>query len=925
MVESSGNGNTTQPPFDTLEGLEGFPFQSRLAARVILALVALAIVIVLLSIIKGAYTNILWFSELGLRSVYTTVLFTRTWLFFAGFLAMGGFTTLSLWLAYRYSWGPIEINITPQAAGWLRRALLVSMVGFGVVVAVSFGAALSSRWLEFLQFMNSVPFEMDDPLFKHDVSFYAFNLPMFHVLQGWAMGAAITLLLASASIYGLMYALRGRRPFLAPGPKVHLAILAAAFMFCIAWAHFLDIYETLLAQSGVAAGAAATDVAARIPMLRLLTGVAILSGLIILVSVRMASIQQALRTMAVAFGLWAVVALVGGVIVPGFYQRFAVAPSELERERPYIEQNIQWTQYGFDLDRVIERPFTVRDEALAADLVGNPESVNNIRLWDPRPLLDVYNQIQHLRTYYQFLDIDIDRYVVDGEYRQVLVSARELFPEGLDDSAQNWVSRKLVYTHGYGLVMSPTTEFTTEGQPLLFIKDVPVEGKMAIDQPRIYYGEETQDFVLVNTKEAEFDRPPPEADAQPIYIESYDGAGGVVLSNWLLRTAYAWELADVNILLSGQLTSESKVLYRRAVRERIATVAPFLRLDHDPYIVVYEGRLLWIQDAYTVTDRLPYSRRLENRDFNYIRNSVKVVLDAYDGTLTFYTIEPSRPDPLVKMYESIFPGLFRPISEMPEGLRDHIRYPEVLLRAQANVFRQYHMDNPKEFFLKEDQWAIPNEVFLSGTTQPVDPYYVIMKLPEEEHAEFVMILPFTPREKENMLSWIAARSDGEHYGELLLYQFPTNRLFNGPNQIEARIDNDTTISEQFTLWSQSGSLVIRGNLLVLPIGESLLYAEPIYLQAERLAFPELKRVILASADRIVMEPSLREALASLVRGRGGTLAPEGTKLAPSSIPSAQLQAELEKLREALGNLQSGLTELDESLQDLEDLAEEEKP
>ena len=537
----------------------------------------------------------------------------------------------------------------------------------------------------------------------------------------------------------------------------------------------------------------------------------------------------------------------------------------------------------------------------------------------------MYNQIQHLRTYYQFLDIDIDRYVVDGEYRQVLISARELFPEGLDASAQNWVSQKLVYTHGYGLVMSPTTDFTPEGQPLLFIHDVPPKGKFRVDQPRIYYGEQADDFVIVNTTEAEFDRPPPEAGEQPVYIAGYEGTGGVTLSNWLRRAAYAWELTDLNILISSQLTPESSILYRRSVRERIATVAPFLRLDRDPYIVVHDGRLFWIQDAYTTTDRLPYSRRLENRDFNYIRNSVKVVVDAYHGTLAFYTLEPARPDPMLRMYQRVFPDLFRPISEMPTGLRDHIRYPEVLLRAQANVFLQYHMDNPKEFFLKEDQWAIPNEVFLTSNVQPVEPYYVIMTLPEEEEVEFVMILPFTPREKENMLAWIAARSDGDHYGELLLYQFPTDRLFNGPNQIEARIDNDPAISEQFTLWSQSGSLVIRGNLLVLPIGETLLYAEPIYLQAERLAFPELKRVILASADRIVMEPTLQEAVAALVSGRENVPAPGEGRPDHDPALSERLRTELERLREAVESLQGGLSALDESLEDLENLAGEERP
>ena len=537
----------------------------------------------------------------------------------------------------------------------------------------------------------------------------------------------------------------------------------------------------------------------------------------------------------------------------------------------------------------------------------------------PRPLLDVYNQIQHLRLYYGYLDVDVDRYLIDGEYRQVLLGTRELIPEGLDPSAQNWVNRTLVYTHGYGVVMSPATDFTPAGQPEFFIKDVPPAGDIPVLEPRVYYGENTNDFVIVNSEEAQFDRPADVQGALPVYIERYEGSGGVRLSSFIRRLAYSWELGDVNVFISGQVTNESTVLYRRNIRERVAAIAPFLRLDRDPYMVVNDGRLFWIQDAYTVTDRLPYSKRLDNRDFNYIRNSVKVVIDAFNGTVTFYTIEPRRPDPLLTVYRNIFPALFKPIEEMPEGLREHIRYPEVLLRAQATTFLQYHMTDPKEFFLKEDQWAIPNEVVLESQSQPVDPYYVIMKLPGQQGAEFVMILPFTPQDKPNLVAWIAARSDGEHYGDILLYTFPKERLFNGPSQIEARIDNDPKISEQFTLWGQSGSIVIRGNLLVIPIGESLLYAEPIYLQAEALEFPELKRVILATADDVVMEPSLREAVAALAGG-ARVVRPDDGEPVPGGIAPEDLQRILDAIQEGLGTLREGVDQLDESLETLDQLA-----
>ena len=923
MLESDGNGANARPPFGRFGELENLPPYTGLVIRLSILAAGLIVLFVLLNIGRSIYTNMLWFSSLDLRSVYTTILVTRVWLFFAGFLVMGALAALSFWIAYRTSWGPSQMGLPESTVLWLRRVLLWSMAIVGLFIAASFGGALTGRWELFLKFMNSTPFELQDPLFNKDVGFYAFTMPMLHTIQGWLMGAAIVLLLASGSVYFVVYSIRGVNPLALRGPMVHIAVLSAFLMFTIAGGHYLDTFETVFSTQGAVVGATATDVSARIPMLWLLTGVATLSGLMMLATFRVRGMQQSIRLIAMAFGLWVVAGLLGGLAVPAVYQRFVVAPGELERERTYIERNIEWTRYGFDLDRVTEQPYDVRDDALASDLINNPETVNNIRLWDPRPLLDVYNQIQHLRLYYNFQDVDVDRYEVDGDYRQVLLGTRELIPEGLDPSAQSWVNRRLVYTHGYGVVMSPATDFTAEGQPTFFIKDIPPQGKFAVDQPRVYYGENTNEFVIVNSREAQFDRPAIAQGEQPVYIERYDGDGGVTLSSFLRRAAYAWEFADINILISNQFTSESKVLYRRNVRERVEALAPFLLLDRDPYMVVDDGHLFWIQDAYTTTDRLPYSKRLDNRDYNYIRNSVKVVVNAFEGTVTFYTIEPRRPDPMLRVYENIFPDLFRPISEMSENLRTHIRYPERLLRAQATTFLQYHMTDPKEFFLKEDQWAIPDEVVLEGISQPVDPYYVIMKLPGQGREEFVLILPFTPQDKPNLVAWMAARSDGEHYGDILLFTFPTDRLFNGPSQVEARIDNDPLVSEQFTLWGQSGSIVIRGNLLVIPVGESLLYAEPIYLQAESLEFPELKRVILASADRVVMEPTLQRAVAALLSGRDTTVSPGGGEPVPGGIAPERFLIELERLRQAVDAFQDGLDTLDESLESLEGLAEEE--
>ncbi len=908
---------------------QGMPPRTGLFIKIGLAVLALILLFVVLSLGRSIYTNWLWFSQFGFRSVYTTILTTKIWLFLAGFVTMGTLTVLSFRYAYRNSWGPVLYPMPPEAVVWLRRALIAAIVIVGAIIAIAFGTVLAGRWNDFLRLINSVSFEMQDPLFNKDVGFYVFTMPALHMVQGWLMGAFIVLIVFSAAVYLAAYTLRGVNPELTPQLRTHLALLGAGFMLAVAGAHLLDIYEMLFSTSGTVTGATFADVTARLPALRLLTGVAALSAIIILASIRLKNLRQAMRLILIGLGLWVVAAVLAGVAWPALVQRFSVDPNELERERLYIERNIEWTRIGFDLNRVNLEPYPVREQLLPSDLLDNPETVNNIRLWDPRPLLDVYNQIQHLRLYYNFSDVDVDRYTVDGDYRQVLLGTREIFPEGLDLAAQNWVNQKLVYTHGYGVVVSPATEFTQEGQPEFYIKDVPPTGILTVDQPRVYYGENTKDFVFVSTQEPEFDHPATEEGAQPVYISTYEGTGGVRLSSFFRRLAYAWEFGDINVLISSQLTKESRALYRRDIQERVATVAPFLSLDQDPYMVVTEEGLFWIQDAYTVTDRLPYSKRLDEGNFNYIRNSVKVVLDAYNGSLAFYIIEPDgRGDPLVRVYEQIFPDLFRPIEEMPRSLQAHIRYPEALFRAQAQTYLQYHMTDPKEFFLKEDQWEIPNEVVLEGTIQQVEPYYVIMKLRGEEREEFVLILPFTPQDKPNLVAWMAARSDGEHYGDILAFRFPKDRLFNGPSQVEARIDNDPKISEQFTLWGQSGSIVIRGNLLVIPIGETLLYAEPIYLQAETLDFPELKRVILVTANQVVMEPTLQESVFALLGRTPPTVRPPsggGAGPGPDGITAEQFQEALQRLQEALDALRGGLGDVDGALESLQELAETSAP
>ena len=540
------------------------------------------------------------------------------------------------------------------------------------------------------------------------------------------------------------------------------------------------------------------------------------------------------------------------------------------------------TRKAFCLDRIEEQDFPTEECLSFQDIQKNPDTITNIRLWDNRPLKDVYNQIQSIRGYYEFNDVDIDRYTVDGQYRQVMLSARELVQGKLPANAQTWVNQRLQYTHGYGAVMSPVNEITTEGLPNLFLQDVPPRGKLPLDRPEIYFGEKTTGNVIVNTGAKEFDFPKGDENVQT----QYQGKGGVALDSYFKKLVFASQFGAPNILFTNYITSESRILYFRNIKERVQRVVPFLLLDNDPYLVVADGRLSWIQDAYTYTDKYPYSQPFQDR-LNYIRNSVKVVIDAYDGTMSLYVADPN--DPLIVTYSAIFPGLFTPMGQMPASLASHVRYPEDLFKVQVEMYRAYHMRDANVFYNKEDLWKVPNEIF-DTKEQPVEPYYVIMRIPGQPKEEFVLMIPFTPPNKDNIIAWLAARSDGADYGKLLVFKFPKDRLIYGPMQIEARIDQDPTISGQFTLWNQGGSRIIRGNTLVIPIEKSNLYVEPIYLQAEKSRMPELKRVITATGNKLVMETTLQESLAKLFGQQPATPLPGAppTTAPPPAAPGAQL-------------------------------------
>jgi len=686
-----------------------------------------------------------------------------------------------------------------------------------------------------------------------------FSLPFWQAFRGWFVGALIVILIATAVTYAIAYGVQRLKFDFSRRVLFHLGGLVIIILGLFAWGYWLGIWELVFSERGVVFGASYADINAKVPaQWFLLVFVVLFIGLIVY-----SILRRKLRWPLYGIGAWIVAIIIVGVAYPALIHRFQVEPSELAKETPYIQYNIDFTREAFGLDRIESQSFPAEPSPTSQDIIDNQATINNIRLWDHRPLKDTYNQIQSIRLYYDFNDIDIDRYVIDGEYRQVMLSGRELSAEKLAGEAQTWVNRKLQFTHGYGVVVSPVNEVTAEGLPNLFLKDIPPIGDFDIEKPQIYFGEKTDEYVIVNTNTQEFDYP---SGDENVFSE-YEGMDGVSLDGFFRRLAYAWEFGDINMLISGELTSDSRVLYYRNIQKRVSHLAPFLELDADPYLVIADGKLLWIQDAYTTTDRYPYSEPYISfsERINYIRNSVKVVIDAYDGNVTFYVIEPD--DALIQTYMAIFPDLFVPFEQMPDSLKAHIRYPEGMFNIQASVYRKYHMTDVRVFYNSEDLWALPREVY-AGQEQLMEPYYVIMRLPDETEEEFLLMLPFTPVNKNNTIGWLAARCDGEYYGKLLAYDFPKDKLIYGPSQIENRIQQDTVITEQFALWDRGGSRVIRGNLLLIPIGDSNIYVEPVFLQATSGGLPELKRVIVAAGDKITMQPMLMDSIEAIF-GEGG--------------------------------------------------------
>jgi uncharacterized protein len=846
---------------------------------------------------QSFYTDWLWYSEIGQEAVLLKIVSTRVALFLAGAAIFLALAVPNLLAAVR-STGRISSRGgagLPPNLYWTARKLL-NLVAFGAVFLVGLVMATSpaAQWEIVLRYLNQVPFGTADPIFQRDFSFYVFTLPALELLRSWAIGALLAIMAIVAAYYYLSSLLRGEEFAFSGSVRSHLTVLGSLLFVLLAAGHWLGRYELLYSQTGAVYGVGFTDVTVTLPARALLTVVALAAALLLLASVKMQRNSLALGAIGVWFGL-SIVAL--GVL-PGLVQRLAVEPSELAREQSFLANNIAATRTAFGLDRLRSASHPALGVIDHQTVAENQGTLRNIRLWDEAPLLQSYNQIQFFRLYYDFLTVHTDRYTVDGELRQVMLASRELSAEKLPSEAQRWVNRYLQFTHGYGVAMSPVTEIQPGGRPDFFIRDLPPTGRIDLERPEVYYGLQSLQYMIVNSRMQEFNYPGPDG---PVYTH-YQGTGGVPLSSTFRRLMYALQFRDLNILISGEVTPESRIQYRRTIPERFTTLAPFLMRDREAYTVVADGRLYWIQDAYTTTNRYPYSTPWQNR-FNYIRNSVKAVVDAYHGTVDLYVYD--EQDPLIRTYQAMFPGLFKHRDEMPDYLRAHVRYPLDLFTVQTRMLLQYHMRDPVVFYNKEDQWSVPMQTSF-GETKILEPYYIVARLPGEEREEFLLIQPFTPINRHNLVGWMAARNDGENYGDMILYRFPTGRHVDGPSQVEARIDNDAIISEQFTLWGQVGSEVFRGILLVIPLGDALLYAEPVFLRPVTIDFPELRRIILADTRQVVMHQTLDASVSALV----GEL--------PAVAPALDILDEPERPAPATDLLRQGLREVIDKLQEAVD-------
>jgi uncharacterized membrane protein (UPF0182 family) len=821
----------------------------------------------------------LWFGEVGYRPVFMRSLTAQgtlgTFVFLVAFAWLAGNMRAALRATHPRAFavmtpeGPVTVSVEARILRLLGQALAAAVAGLLALFA-------SSRWETWLFHRFATPFGTRDPILGRDVAFYVFTLPFLELVQGLLLAAVIAALVGVAAAYfvsGTLGLERDKGLFASASVKRHLGLLAAVLLLVLAFGAWLRIPALLTSSSGILHGASYVDVHARMPALRVLAGAAVAAAVL--------AAQQAmagrLKHVVTAGGVYMAVAVLGEGYA-AVLQRFVVAPNEQTKETPYIVHNIAATRTAYALQDVVESELSGDAVLTRADIERNAATLKNVPLWDHQPLLDTFGQIQEIRTYYDFVSVHNDRYTIDGDYRQIMLSARELNSESLPN--KSWINEHLTFTHGYGITLGPVNQATPEGLPVLFIKNIPPESAvdLRVTEPSIYYGALSNDHVFVRTRTREFHYPKGDDNV----FASYTGEGGVPVGGFLRKLLFSIRFRSLKALLSQDLTPESRILYHRRVGDRVGRIAPFLTLDPDPYLAIDQGRLVWVLDGYTSSTRYPYSAPGVG-DVNYVRNSVKATVDAYHGHTRFYLIDPG--DPVAATLGRAFPGLLRPLSEMPAGLRERLRYPRTLFAVQANMLATYHMRNPAVFYNKEDQWEVPS-IDRGGRPERMEPYYTIMRLPDEDRPEFIQMLPFTPRQKDNLAAWLVARSDGEHYGKLRVFQFPKQKVVFGPRQVVARINQDQVISPQITLWNQQGSEVIQGTLLVIPIEESLIYIRPLYLRAAGGRIPELKRVIVAYQNQIVMEETLEQAVTRIFQPGARPALPPAAAAEPGAAAPA---------------------------------------
>lgn len=811
-------------------------------------------------------TELIWYENLGYLAAFLTLLKLRLVPGFISFLVIFAFLSLN-WLFVQKSWEKDRIKKGADPIRISRYFIII----VSLLIAIAFNSNLFIKWQDVVGFLGRTPFDLKDPLFNHDISFYIFTLPLIESVYQTLFGMIIITALAALIFYlitGNIHLLN-RHLKMNNEARFHLLLLVllSTLLGVLGWQ--LKCYKLLNSPAGIVYGATYSDVYGRLLFYRIMQILSAVAVLVFTVNLFRNTYKSTLVVLVVLLGVG-----LFGQLIPSFIQSYLVEPNELTKEKQFIENNIRFTRYAFNLDNIKATQFNPATSFSADDWEDNVAVLENVRLWDWRALEKTFAQLQELRYYYQMGEIDVDRYNIEGTTRQVAIATREISSDRLTESANTWVNRHLVFTHGYGVVISSMHDVTEQGLPGLIVRDIPPKGFITIDRPEIYFGEKTTDYVIVNTRQKELDYPSGEDNV----LTSYAGEGGIALNSFLRKLLYSLRFKTTKIILSSDIGKKAKIMYYRQIKDRVAKLVPFLKLDPDPYAVAANGRIYWLLDAYTVSDRFPYSQPISGVG-NYMRGSFKIVMDAYTGKTDIYLYD--NKDPLGQAYQKIFPSLIKNKEEFPQELIPHLRYPEQLFIAQAHILELYHMTNPDVFFNKEDIWEFPAELY-HGQSIYMEPYYAMVHFPMERQAEFVLMLPFTPKNKHNMVSWLAGRSDSKQYGELVLYRFPKDRIIYGPMQIEARINQDPEISKLLSLWNQQGSSVQRGNHLVLPMNDSLLYVEPIYLLADQGQIPELRLVVLSDGTELVYGSTFSEAYNKL---RKEQVTPVVTPLAETNTTS----------------------------------------